>query len=69
MDNTQVNKILESQKILNDLPNSELVNQMDILSQEHERVRDLIIQQTVYLDKLEELYNNIMKVYQQRNGK
>ena len=69
MDNTQVNKILESQKILNDLPNSELVNQMDILSQEHERIRDSIIQQTVYLDKLEELYNNIMKVYQQRNGK
>lgn len=69
MDNKQVNIILESQKKLNELPNNELVSQMDILSQEHEKIRDSIIQQTIYLDKLEELYNNLVKVYQQRNGK
>lgn len=61
-------EIIESQKNLNDLPNTKLVSQMDFLSEEHEKVKNSIIQTTYYLDKIEELYNNIFKVYQQRNN-
>lgn len=69
MKKEEIDIIIESQKKLTELPNNDLVKQMDLLTEEHEKVRDIIISHTVYLDKLEELYNNIMKVYQQRNGK
>ena len=68
MTKEQVDKIISDQKNLNDLPNTELVNQMDLLTQEHERLKDIIVANTIYLDKLEEVYNNILKVYQQRNN-
>lgn len=64
----KIEEIIESQKILNDLPNNQLINQMDFLSEEHEKMKKIIIQNTLYLDQLEELYNNIYKVYQQRNN-
>jgi hypothetical protein len=41
---------------------------MDLLSTDFEITKDNIIKQTIYLDKLEELYNNILKIYQERNG-
>lgn len=68
MTNEQYQNIINEQKNLKDLPNSDLVKQMDLLSQEHERVRKVIIDTTLYLDNLEELYNNILKVYQQRTN-
>jgi len=68
MTDKQLEEIIESQKSLKDLPNSSLVSQMDILSEEHEKVKQSIIQNTYYLDKLEELYNNIFRTYQQRNN-
>jgi hypothetical protein len=62
--------IIESQKNLKDLPNNVLINQMDLLTEEHEIIKDIILKNTFYLDKLEELYNNLLKVYQERiNGK
>ena len=68
MDKETFDKIIESQKELKDLPNNELVKQMDILSVEFEKVKEFVINNTIYLDKIEELYNNVLKVYNQRNG-
>lgn len=63
-------KIISEQKELSNLPNGDLIRQMDILTEEHENIRQSIIKSSLYLDKLEELYNNILKVYQERsNGK
>lgn len=70
MNEEQLKNIIEDQKKIKDLPNTTLISQMDLLTEEHDRVRDLIIKNTMYLDKLEELYNNILKTYQERtNGK
>ena len=69
MTNEEYQNIVNNQKNLKDLPNSSLVSQMDLLTQEHDRVRKVIIDSTLYLDHIEELYNNLVKVYQQRNGK
>lgn len=40
---------------------------MDKLSNDFELVKKSIIDQTIYLDKLEELYNNTLKEYQTRS--
>jgi hypothetical protein len=41
---------------------------MDKLSQEFEEIKNSIIGMSFYLDKIEELYNRILKEYQNRNG-
>jgi hypothetical protein len=70
MKKEEFDNIVESQKKLKDLPNNVLINQMDLLTEEHENIKDIILKNTFYLDKLEELYNNLLKVYQERiNGK
>ena len=51
--------ILKEQKSLKDLPNSKIIEFMDKLSIDFELVKKNIIDQTIYLDKVEELYNNI----------
>lgn len=61
-------KIINEQSNLKNLPNTTLSNFMDLLSTDFEITKDNIIKQTIYLDKLEELYNNILKIYQERNG-
>ena len=66
MTNEQYQNIINEQKNLKDLPNSELINQLDVLSYEHERIKKVIIDTTLYLDQVEELYNNVLKVYKQR---
>jgi hypothetical protein len=60
--------IINEQSNLKNLPNTTLSNFMDLLSTDFEITKDNIIKQTIYLDKLEELYNNILKIYQERNG-
>ena len=60
--------IIKEQTNLKNLPNTTLANFMDLLSTDFEITKDNIIKQTIYLDKLEELYNNILKTYQERNG-
>jgi|TARA_R110000868_G_scaffold55882_1_gene173443 hypothetical protein len=60
--------IINEQSNLKNLPNTTLSNFMDLLSNDFEVTKDNIIKQTIYLDKLEELYNNILKIYQERNG-
>jgi len=60
--------IINEQGNLKNLPNTTLVKYMDLLSSDFEVTRENVIKETIYLDKLEELYNNILKVYQDRNG-
>jgi archaellum component FlaC len=50
------------------IPNSKLEENMDKLSQEFEEIKNSIIGMSFYLDKIEELYNRILKEYQNRNG-
>ena len=59
--------ILTKTKDINNLPNLELVRNMDLLSEEHERLKSLIINQTYLLDEVEDLYNKNLVEYQKRN--
>jgi len=68
MKKEELEKIVNEQPNLKNLPNTELVNFMDLLSDDFELTKDNIIKSTLYLDKIEELYNNVLKVYQDRNG-
>ena len=58
--------IIKEQGSLKNLPNSVLIDSMDKLSVEFETTKQNIISLTIYLDKLEELYNNTLKEYQSR---
>jgi hypothetical protein len=62
----ELDKIIEEQKNLKDLPNSTLISFMDNLSLDFELSKKNIIELTFHLDKLEELYNNTLKEYQKR---
>ena len=53
---------------LKDLPNSKLVEYLDLLSTDFEITKESIIKSTFYLDKVEELYDKVLKVYQERNN-
>jgi len=59
---------LDSQLNLKDLPNTKLVEYMDLLSSDFESTKESIIKSTLYLDKVEELYDRVLKVYQERNN-
>jgi hypothetical protein len=59
--------IIKEQSNLKDLPNQKLVEFMDLLTLDFEGTKQNIIDSTLYLDKLEELYNNTLKVYEKRN--
>jgi hypothetical protein len=68
MNKEEFENIINEQSNLKNLPNTTLSSFMDLLSTDFEITKDNIIKQTIYLDKLEELYNNILKIYQERNG-
>jgi hypothetical protein len=68
MKDEKFKEILDSQLLLKDLPNTKLVEFMDLLSSDFEATKDSIIKSTIYLDKVEELYDRILKVYQERNN-
>lgn len=59
-------KIIIEHKDLKNLPNSVLVEHMDILSESFESTKQNIINLTYYLDKVEELYNSTLNEYQSR---
>lgn len=62
------NKKLEdiSKSNLKDLPNSKLVEIMDILSKDFEETKANIINLTYYLDNIEIIYNKTLEEYQNR---
>jgi hypothetical protein len=66
MTKEELEQIIDSQKDLKNLPNATLVSQMDILTQDFDETKEKIISMTYYLDKVEELYNNILLEYQNR---
>jgi hypothetical protein len=69
MKDEKFKEILDSQTGLKDLPNTKLVEYLDLLSYDFDSTKESIIKSTLYLDSVEELYNRILKVYQDRNGK
>lgn len=68
MKDEKYTEIINSQLTLKDLPNTKLVEYMDLLSKDFENTKQSIIKSTLYLDKVEELYDRILKVYQERNN-
>jgi hypothetical protein len=68
MKDEKFKEILDSQLNLKDLPNTKLVEYMDLLSSDFESTKESIIKSTLYLDKVEELYDRVLKVYQERNN-
>ena len=70
MKKEEFDNIIKEQLNLKDLPNNRLIEMMDLLTKDFELTKETIINSTRYLDKVEELYNNTLKVYQDRaNGK
>ena len=51
---------------LKELPNTKLIEVMDKLTVTFDLTKENVISLTIYLDKLEELYNNTLKEYQSR---
>jgi hypothetical protein len=68
MKKEEFENIIKEQPNLKNLPNQKLVEFMDLLSSDFEGTKENIINSTRYLDKVEELYNNTLKVYQERNN-
>ena len=68
MKKEEFENIIKEQSNLKNLPNQKLVEFMDLLSSDFEVTKENIINSTRYLDKVEELYNNTLKVYQERNN-
>jgi hypothetical protein len=66
MTKEELQEIIDSQKDLKNLPNSTLISHMDLLTQDFDDTKEKIISMTYYLDKVEELYNNILSEYQNR---
>lgn len=66
MEKEKFDNLIEEQKNLKNLPNQKLIESMDLLSNEFEETKKILINQTMYLDNLELLYNNILKEFQSR---
>lgn len=66
MTKEELQEIIDNQKDLTNIPNSNLINYMDKLTTDFENTKENIIKLTYYLDTVEELYNNILKEYQNR---
>jgi len=67
MKDEKFKEILDSQTGLKDLPNTKLIEYLDLLSSDFDSTKESIIKSTFYLDSVEELYNKVLKVYQDRN--
>jgi hypothetical protein len=66
MKKEEFENIVNEQVDLKNQPNSKLIESMDKLTQDFELTKNNIINLTLYLDKVEELYNNALKEYQSR---
>jgi hypothetical protein len=66
MKKEEFENIVNLQSNLKEQPNSKLIEAMDILTTDFELTKENIINLTIYLDKLEELYNNTLKEFQSR---
>jgi hypothetical protein len=66
MNKEEFENIIELQKELKNQPNSKLIEVMEKLTSEFDFTKENIINSTIYLDKVEEIYNNILKEYESR---
>lgn len=55
-------------KDLKNIPNTKLEETMDKLTLEFESTKNTILGLSFYFDKLEEMYNALLKEYTERNG-
>lgn len=70
MKKEEFEEILKDLGDIKNVPNSKLIDNMDKLTTDFELTKNNIINLTVYLDSVEELYNKILEEYQSRtNGK
>jgi len=68
MTKEEFDNILSEQKNIKNIPNSKLIEYMDIVTEDFETTKSNLINMSYYLDKLEELYNSMLKEYQSRNN-
>lgn len=68
MTKKELDEIVKEQQNLTNLPNNILVKYMDLLTEDFESTKKNIIAGTIYLDKVEMLYNNILKIYNDRGN-
>jgi hypothetical protein len=66
MTTEEFDTIIKEQSELKNLPNSRLIEMMDKLSTDFDSTKANIINLTMYLDSVEELYNKTLKEYEQR---
>jgi hypothetical protein len=67
MNKEEFENIIKELGDLKNLPNAKLIEIMDKLSTDFDLTRTNIINLTMYLDRVEELYNKTLKEYEQRN--
>lgn len=68
MNKEEFENIVKEQSDLKNLPNSKLIEFMDKLTSDFDETKNNIIALTIYLDKVEELYNKILNEYQSRKN-
>jgi hypothetical protein len=66
MKKEEFENIIKEQGDLKNHSNAKLIENMDKLTNDFEMTKTNILNLTLYLDKVEELYNNILKEYQSR---
>jgi len=66
MNNEEFEKILTDLSDLKNLPNNKLIEVMDKLTTDFDMTKTNIINMTVYLDKIEELYDKTLAEYESR---
>jgi hypothetical protein len=66
MNKEEFENIIKDLGDIKNLPNSELIKIMDKLTTDFEITKNNIISLTIYLDKVEELYNKSLDEFQSR---
>ena len=66
MKKEELDHIVTSLSDLKNLPNSKLIEYMDKLTVEYEDTKTFIINSTLHLDAVENLYNKILKEFENR---
>lgn len=68
MEKKELENIANSMVELKNLPNAKLIEFMDKLTVEYEDTKTYIINSSYHLDAVEELYNKVLKEYENRNS-
>jgi flagellar motor switch protein FliG len=67
MNKEEFENITKEMGDIKNIPNSKLIENMDKLTDDFEKTKNNIIALTLYLDKVEEMYNKILQEYQNRS--